>query len=75
MGHNILGTDYGSYAVVHACMEIYDNKSDTFSRLVFDQIWSRSKTMDEGLLKTLKSVMSGIDIADDEWKDVHNDSC
>jgi hypothetical protein len=75
VGHTVLGTDYESYALVHACKELYDNKTDTFSKVVFNQIWSRSKTIDEGLLKTLKSLMSSLDIADNEWEDVANDNC
>jgi hypothetical protein len=60
---------------VHVCKERYDEKTDMFGKLVFDQIWSRSKTIDEGLLKTLKSVMSSLDIADEEWEDPDNGSC
>jgi hypothetical protein len=54
---------------------MYDDKTDKFSKIVIDQIWSRTKTIDEGLLKTLKSLMSGLDIADTDWEDIGNDSC
>jgi hypothetical protein len=56
-------------------MELYVDKTDTFSKVVINQIWGRSKTMDKGLLKTLKSVMSSLDIADKEWEDITNDLC
>jgi hypothetical protein len=74
-GHSVLATDYESYALAHGCKEIYDEKTDIFDKMVIVQIWSRSKTIDEGLLKTLKSLMSGLDIADTEWEDISNDSC
>ncbi|XP_069676803.1 apolipoprotein D-like [Periplaneta americana] len=73
--HTILSTDYDSYALVHACKENYDDKDDSFTKFVFDQIWSRTKAMDAGLLKTLKSVMSSLDIEEDEWDDVGNETC
>lgn len=74
-GHSVLATDYESYALVHGCKEIYDEKTDVFDKLVIEQIWSRTKTIDEGLLKTLKSLMSSLDIADTDWVDIDNDSC
>jgi hypothetical protein len=74
-GHSVLATDYDTYALVHGCKEMYNEKTDTFDKLVIDQIWSRTKTIDEGLLKTLKSLMSGLDIADTDWEDIGNDSC
>jgi hypothetical protein len=74
-GHTVVATDYESYALVHACKERYDQETDLFKKLVFDMIWSRTKTIDEGLLKTLKSVMSGLDVADDQWEDVPNETC
>jgi hypothetical protein len=74
-GHSVLATDYESYALVHGCKERYDEKTDTFDKMVIDQIWSRTKTIDEGLLKTLKSLMSGLDIADNEWEEIGNETC
>ncbi|PSN50543.1 hypothetical protein C0J52_03499 [Blattella germanica] len=73
--HAVLATDYESYALIHACKEHYDEATDNFSKLVYDQIWSRTPHMDKALLHTLKSVMSSIDIEDDEWQDVTNDAC
>ena len=73
--HAVLASDYENYAIIHACVEKYDEKTDEFSKLVFDQIWSRSATMDPTLLKTLKSIMSSIDIEDSEWEDVDNTDC
>jgi hypothetical protein len=60
---------------VHACKELYDEKTDLFKRLVVDTIWSRTKTIDDGLLKILKSLMSSLDVADDQWEDIANESC
>jgi hypothetical protein len=60
---------------VHGCKEKYDEKSDSFNKIVIDQIWSRTKTIDQGLLKTLKSLMSGLDIADTDWEEIGNESC
>ena len=57
------------------CKERYDEKTDLFEKQLFDSIWSRTKTIDGGLLKTLKSVMSSLDIADDQWEEVGNESC
>ncbi|XP_023719464.1 apolipoprotein D-like [Cryptotermes secundus] len=73
--HSILATDYETYAIVHGCGERYDEKIDTFIKHDINQIWSRSKTLDEGVLKTLKSVMSGFDIVEDDWAFVDNSDC
>jgi hypothetical protein len=54
---------------------MYDEKTDMFNKLLIDTIWSRTKTIDDGLLTTLKSVMSSLDIADDQWLEVENESC
>lgn len=75
MKHSIIATDYNTYALVHGCKEHYDEKEDTFNKFVINQIWSRSKTLDEGILTTLKSVMSSFDIPEDEWAVVDNSSC
>jgi hypothetical protein len=74
-GHSVLATDYDTYALVHGCKEIYNEKTDIFDKLVIDQIWSRTKTIDEGTLQTLKSLMSGLDISDTDWEDIGNESC
>jgi hypothetical protein len=60
---------------VHGCKEKYDEKTDTFDKIVIDQILSRTKTLDEGVLKTLKSLMSGLNIADTDWEEIGNESC
>lgn len=73
--HSILATDYETYAIVHGCGERYDEKTDMFIKHDINQIWSRSKTLDEGVLKTLKSVMSGFDIVEDDWAFVDNSDC
>jgi hypothetical protein len=57
------------------CKEKYDEKTDMFEKKLFDMIWSRSKTIDGEILKTLKSVMSSLDIANDQWEEVDNKSC
>jgi len=57
------------------CKEKYDDKTDLFEKHVIDAIWSRIKTIDGEILKTLKSVMSSFDIADDQWEDIENTSC
>jgi hypothetical protein len=57
------------------CKEKYNEKTDMFEKELFDMIWSRNKAIDGGLLKTLKSVMSSFDIADDQWEEVDNKSC
>jgi hypothetical protein len=57
------------------CKEKYDEKTDMFEKKLVDMIWSRSKTIEGGLLKTLKSVMSSLDIAEDQWEEVDNTSC
>jgi hypothetical protein len=57
------------------CKEKYDEKTDLFEKHLIDSIWSRTKTIDGGLLKTLKSVMSSFDVADDQWEEVKNESC
>jgi hypothetical protein len=73
--HSILATDYETYALVHGCKEHYDEKTDMFNTYAIHQIWSRSKTIDEGVLKTLKSVMSSFDIVEDDWTFVDNSGC
>jgi hypothetical protein len=73
--YSIIATDYATYALVHGCKEHYDDKRDEFKIVVFDHIWSRSKTLDEGVVKTLKSVFSSFDVFEDEWIDVDNSSC
>jgi len=57
------------------CKERYNEKTDMFEKHLIDTIWSRSKTIDSGILKTLKSVMSSFDIADDQWEEAENESC
>jgi hypothetical protein len=73
--HSIIATDYDTYALVHGCKEHYDEKTDMFSKFVINQIWSRTKTLDEGVFKTLKSVMSSLDIPEDEWDVIDNSAC
>ncbi|XP_069693562.1 apolipoprotein D-like [Periplaneta americana] len=75
MKQSILATDYETYALVHACKEFYDDKTDMFTKFVVNEIWSRSKTLDEEKLKTLKSVMSGLNIDDDKWELIDNAAC
>ena len=57
------------------CKERYNEKTDMFDKQLIDTIWSRTKTIDGELLKTLKSVMSSLDIAEDQWEEVDNKSC
>ncbi|KAJ9581432.1 hypothetical protein L9F63_023364 [Diploptera punctata] len=73
--HAVLATDYDSYAIIHACLERYDANTDDFTKLVFDQIWSRTATMDAATLKILKSIMSSLDIQDDDWIDIPQTDC
>jgi hypothetical protein len=54
---------------------MYNEKTDMFEKVLLDMIWSRTNTIDDGLLKTLKSVMSSLDVADDEWEVLGNESC
>jgi hypothetical protein len=75
MKHSIFATDYETYALVHGCKEHYDEKTDMFNTFAINQIWSRSKTLDEGVLKTLKTLMSSFDIPEDEWVIVDNSAC
>jgi predicted PolB exonuclease-like 3'-5' exonuclease len=73
--YSIIATDYESYALVHGCKEHYDVETDEFKVVVFNHIWSRSKTLDEGVVKTLKSVFSSFDVFEDEWIDIDNSAC
>ena len=73
--YSIIASDYESYALVHGCKENYDFETDEFKVVVFNHIWSRSKTLDEGVVKTLKSVFSSFDVFEEEWIDVDNSAC
>jgi len=73
--YSIIATDYETYALVHGCKEHYDVETDEFKVVVFNHIWSRSKTLDEVVVKTLKSVFSSFDVFEDEWIDVDNYDC
>jgi hypothetical protein len=73
--YSIIATDYETYALVHGCKERYDDETDEFYIVIFNHIWSRSKTLDEGIVKTLKSVFSSFDVFEDEWIDVDNSAC
>ncbi|KAJ9581433.1 hypothetical protein L9F63_023365 [Diploptera punctata] len=73
--HAVLATDYDSYALIHACIERYDGNTDDFSKMVFDQIWSRTTTLDDATIKTLKSIMSSFDLEEGDWNDVPNTDC
>jgi hypothetical protein len=73
--YSIIATDYETYALVHGCTEYYDAETDEFKVVVFSHIWSRLKTLDEGVVKTLKSVFSGFEVFEDEWIDVDNCAC
>jgi len=56
--YTIFATDYETYTLVHVCKERYDDETDEFYIVIFNHIWSRSNTLDEGVVKTLKSVFS-----------------
>jgi hypothetical protein len=71
----IIATDCESYDLVHGCKERYDDETDEFYIVIFNHIWSLSNTLDEGVVKTLKSVFSTFDIFEDEWIDVENYAC
>jgi hypothetical protein len=73
--YSIIATDYETYALVHGCKENYDAETDEFKVVVFNHIWSRSKTLDEGVVKTLKSVFSSLEVFEGEWIDVDNSGC
>jgi predicted PolB exonuclease-like 3'-5' exonuclease len=73
--YHIVATDYETYALVHGCKEHYDAETDQLNVVVFSHVWSRSKTLDEGDVKILKSVLSSFEVFEDEWKDVENSAC
>jgi hypothetical protein len=73
--YSIIASDYDTYALVHGCKEHYDAETDEFYTVIFNHIWSRSKTLDEGVMKTLKSVFSSFEVFEDEWIDVNNYAC
>ena len=72
INYSIIATDYETYTLVHGCKDRYDDERDEFYIVIFNHSWSRSNTLDEGVVKTLKSVFSSIDIFEDEWIDVDN---
>jgi predicted PolB exonuclease-like 3'-5' exonuclease len=71
----VIATDYETYALVHGCKEHYDAETDDFKVVVFSHIWSRSKILDEGVVKILKSLFSSFEVFEDEWIDVDNCAC
>jgi hypothetical protein len=73
--YSIIASDYDTYALVHGCKEHYDAGTDDLKVVAFNHIWSRSKTLDEGVVKILKSVFSSFDVFEDEWIDVDNSAC
>ena len=73
--YSTIATDYVTYALVHGCKVHYDAETDEFKVVVFNHIWSRSKTLDEGVVKTLKSVFSSFNVSEDEWIYVDNSAC
>jgi hypothetical protein len=73
--YSIIATDYETYTPVHGCKERYDDETDDFYTVIFNHIWSRSNTLDEGVVITLKSVFSSFDVFEDEWIDVENYGC
>jgi len=56
INYSIIATDYEFYVLVNGCKKHYDVEIDELKVVVFNHIWSRSKTLDEGVTKTLKSV-------------------
>jgi hypothetical protein len=73
--YHIIATDYETYALVHGCKEHYDAETNQFKVVMFNHIWSRSKTLDEGDVKILKSVFSSFEVFEDEWIRVDNSAC
>jgi hypothetical protein len=73
--YSIIATDYQSYALVQGCKEHYDVEIDEFKVVDFNHIWSRSKTLVEGVVITLESVFSSFDVFEDEWIDVDYSAC
>ncbi|XP_046990541.1 apolipoprotein D-like [Schistocerca americana] len=73
--HQILSTDYTSYAVTQMCLVFYDPRDDEFRRIFFVDVLSRQPSMPKEELQLLKSIASGGDADIDKFRDAENVGC
>ncbi|XP_049856633.1 uncharacterized protein LOC126336709 [Schistocerca gregaria] len=73
--HQILATDYETYAITQACGVFYKEEEQKFDRIFVVDILSREPTLAADKLKLLKSVASSGEANVDSFTDVSNEGC
>ncbi|XP_049947218.1 apolipoprotein D-like [Schistocerca serialis cubense] len=73
--HQILSTDYTSFAVTQTCLVYYDAREDEFRRVFAVDVLSRQPSMPKEELQLLKSIASSGEADIEKFRDIDNGDC